>query len=34
MKNKNLPEGFRSVLLDKLDGAMLRGTLKRRQFIT
>jgi len=34
MKNKNLPEGLRSVLLDKLDGAMLRGTLKRRQFIT
>lgn len=34
MKNKDLPQGVRSVLLDRLDGAMLRGTMKRRQFIT
>lgn len=33
MTAKHLPEGFRSVLLDKLDAALIRGTLKRRQFL-
>ncbi len=30
---KHLPEGFRSVMLDKLDAALLRGTINRRRFI-
>lgn len=30
---RNLPEGFRSVMLDKLDAALLRGTIERRKFI-
>ncbi len=30
---KHLPEGFRSVMLDKLDAALLRGTIGRRRFI-
>ncbi len=33
MKHAGLPEGFRSVLLDKLDAALLRGTIGRRQFL-
>lgn len=30
---KHLPEGFRSAMLDKLDAALLRGTIGRRRFI-
>lgn len=30
---KQLSEGFRSVMLDKLDAGLLRGTLSRRKFI-
>lgn len=30
---KHLPEGFRSVMLDKLDAALLCGTISRRKFM-
>jgi len=33
MKRKDISEGFRSVMLDKLDTALLRGSIGRRQFL-
>lgn len=33
MTARHLPEGFRSVLLNKLDSALMKGTIKRRQFL-
>jgi choline dehydrogenase len=33
MTGRHLPEGFRSVLLNKLDSALMKGTIGRRQFL-
>ena len=34
MTTKHLPEGFRSIMLDKLDAALLRASISRRQFMS
>jgi hypothetical protein len=33
MTARHLPEDFRSVLLNKLDSALMKGWIKRRQFL-